>query len=347
MSEINARSARLPGVVGTPTPQRTLLRGGADLAGIVSNVADPVSKVGSVVQEAFPGRGPPKTVEIVKFLKKSSDYAQLALLVADAMTGERPSASAIDAIFKAGKIAIGMTPGLAKLHPLLALMGVYAAALKMSYTLDENHASFQKILAAMSTHCDGLDALSREAIATLQPELLDDVRAACNGAGGFIVFAHRTVLERALAPSARLSNLDRLNVARAIRDVEGASRLVEWAKVEAQAKIELSALSVAALALQVIQLGKRYDDNLSRLESANPTPGNRLSASLAGSQRLLADIDSIDSHGADYTTRAKNALEQVIQSAVKRHADIARLQGQFESLSVLRLATRARALYSL
>jgi hypothetical protein len=345
MSEINARSARLPGVVGTPTPQRTLLRGGADLAGSVSKWGDPVSKVGSVVQET--GRGLPKTVEIVKSLKKSSDYAQLALLVADAMTGERPSASAIDAIFKAGKIAIGMTSGLLRLHPLLALMDVYAAALKMSVTLAENAASFQKILAVMSTHCDELDDLSRKAIATLQPELLDGVLAACNGVGFFIEFAHRTVLERALAPSARLSNLDRLDVARAIRDVEGASTLVERAKDEAQAKIELSALSVAALALQVIRLGERFDDKLSRLESANPTLGNRLSASSADLARTFADYDSDQSHGADYTTRAKQALEKVIQSAAKRHADIARLQSQFESLSVHRLATRARALHSL
>jgi hypothetical protein len=68
---------------------------------------------------------------------------------------------------------------------------------------------------------------------------------------------------------------------------------------------------------------------------------------LAALQGLSENEKSFQSHGADYTTRAKNALEQVIQSAVKRHADIARLQGQFESLSVLRLATRARALYSL
>jgi len=336
---INSRAARGRLDLGRVRP---MVPRAAEAIGTAARVTDPVVRLATAYEETGPRRLP-KALEALKELQRKAAFAQFGLHVADAMISDRPARPAIDAIFKAAEIAIGMTTGLAKFHPLLAALDLYCAALKLSVGLLENQATFDRLLAERRERIDALEALARRAADELTPGLLAALQDAYVAAGGFVSFAYRGVLERAASPGARLSPGELIDTVRALQEVAAAARIFADARAVARAEVELRVVTVGLAATQIVRLGRRFDAHIETL-GKRPTIGNRFSAAQANLLRTMEEGTSGLDHGFMNTDeRALHAFERVLLRGRSLVTEMVGIERRFEALPAFVLARRIRS----
>jgi hypothetical protein len=332
---IHARAARRPitvARVGAAAGQA------AEIVGYATKATEPIDKLAAAVKESGTGRVP-KSVEALLELRGVAEFVQLGLHVTAAIASDRPAAAVIDAMFKAADIAIGATTGLAKLHPLLALLDVYCAALKASVGLLDNKAVFDRLLSERRERIAELEKLADRARTELSSSLLSAMQDAYVR-GGFVNFMCRATLERAVSPGARPSQSELIDTYRAMSEAASASRIFADAKAAALAEVELRVLVVGIAAAQIEKLGRMFDAHVATLES-RPAPLNQISG--YGALRDRFTEESFRADGPDIDSRASDAFEGVLKRARGLVADAAAIERRFEALPAFALARRIRS----